>query len=162
MSRYIRRKRFGGTFFFTVTLKDRGSCVLVEHIDLLRECVRKVKSKRPFEIVAWVVLPDHMHVIWRMPEDDSDFSRRWQLIKILFTKTLKENTRYKLSVWQERFWEHEIRSDDDLKNHIHYCYLNPVKHGYVSSTRDWPYSSFHRDVKLGLFDIDWNGLLHTE
>ncbi|WP_219704361.1 REP-associated tyrosine transposase, partial [Marinomonas lutimaris] len=103
MSRYIRRKRFGGTFFFTVTLKDRGSCVLVEHIDLLRECVRKVKSKRPFEIVAWVVLPDHMHVIWRLPEADSDFSRRWQLIKILFTKTLKEKTRYKLSVWQERF-----------------------------------------------------------
>lgn len=54
-------------------MRDRGSCVLVEHVDLLRECVRMVKFKRPFEIVAWVVLPDHMHVIWRLPEDDSDF-----------------------------------------------------------------------------------------
>ncbi|AWY01075.1 transposase [Marinomonas primoryensis] len=159
MSDYIRSKRFGGTFFFTVTLKNRQSSLLVDHVDLLRESVRYVKSRRPFVIVAWVILPDHIHAIWRLPEGDNDFSRRWQLIKMLFTKKLKERTHRKMSVWQDRFWEHEIRSDEDLRVHIHYCYLNPVKHGYVLSTRDWPYSSFHRDVTLGLFDIHWNGLL---
>lgn len=159
MPRYIRSKRFGGTFFFTVTLRDRHSSVLVDHVDFLRECVRHVKSKRPFDIIAWVVLPDHIHAIWRLPEGDNAFSLRWQLIKMLFTKKLKERMHDKESVWQGRFWEHEIKSGDDLRAHIHYYYLNPVKHGYVLSTRDWPYSSFHRDVKLGLFDIHWNGLL---
>ena len=159
MSDYIRSKRFGGTFFFTVTLKNRQSSLLVDHVDLLRESVRYVKSRRPFAIVAWVILPDHIHAIWRLPEGDNDFSRRWQLIKMLFTKKLKERTHRKVSVWQDRFWEHEIRNDKDLRAHIHYCYLNPVKHDYVLSTRDWPYSSFHRDVALGLFDIHWNGLL---
>jgi len=81
------------------------------------------------------------------------FSLRWQLIKMLFTKKLKERMHDKESVWQGRFWEHEIKSGDDLRAHIHYCYLNPVKHGYVLSTRDWAVFKFHRDVKLGLFDI---------
>jgi putative transposase len=159
MSDYIRSKRFGGTFFFTVTLKDRQSSLLVDHVDLLRESVRYVKSRRPFVIVAWVILPDHIHAVWRLPEGDNDFPRRWQLIKMLFTKKLKERTHRKTSVWQDRFWEHEIRNDEGLRAHIDYCYLNPVKHGYVLSTGDWPYSSFHRDVALGLFDIHWNGLL---
>tara|TARA_R110002167_G_scaffold117721_6_gene293873 strand:+ start:168 stop:647 length:480 start_codon:yes stop_codon:yes gene_type:complete len=159
MSDYIRSKRFGGTFFFTVTLKNRQSSLLVDHVDLLRESVRYVKSRRPFVIVAWVILPDHIHAVWRLPEGDNDFSRRWQLIKMLFTKKLKERTHRKMSVWQDRFWEHEIRNDEDLRAHIDYCYLNPVKHGYVLSTGDWPYSSFHRDVALELFDIHWNGLL---
>jgi putative transposase len=159
MSDYIRSKRFGGTFFFTVTLKNRQSSLLVDYVDLLRESVRYVKSHRPFVIVAWVILPDHIHAVWRLPKGDNDFSRRWQLIKMLFTKKLKERTHRKMSVWQDRFWEHEIRNDEDLRAHINYCYLNPVKHGYVLSTRYWPYSSFHRDVALGLFDIHWNGLL---
>ncbi|RBP83236.1 transposase [Marinomonas rhizomae] len=161
MPNYIRSKKRGGTFFFTVNLQNRQSSVLINHIDLLRESVSYVLKRRPFHIVAWVVLPDHIHAVWTLPEGDNDYSRRWQLIKQLFTKKLWGLTELQHTVWQPRFWEHEIKSEDDLNKHINYCYLNPVKHGYVSSTVDWPYSSFHRDVKLGLFDKHWNGNLHT-
>ncbi|MCB5161536.1 REP-associated tyrosine transposase [Marinomonas algarum] len=159
MSNFIRSKQKGGTFFFTVTLKDRQSSVLIDHINLLRESVRHVKSRRPFTIIAWVVLPDHIHAVWKLPDGDNDFSTRWQLIKIFFTKRLKATTQYQHSVWQSRFWEHEIRTEQDLTAHINYCYLNPVKHGLVTSTHEWPYSSFHRDVKKGLFDYHWNGVI---
>ena len=161
MPNYIRSKKRGGTFFFTVNLHNRQSSALIDHIELLRESVSYVLKHRPFYIVAWVVLPDHIHAVWTLPEDDNDYSRRWQLIKQLFTKKLWSLTGGQHAVWQNRFWEHEIRSEDDLNKHINYCYLNPVKHGYVSSTVDWPYSSFHRDVELGLFDQHWNGNLYT-
>jgi putative transposase len=157
MPNYRRSKLPGGTFFFTITLKDRQSTILVDHIDLLRESVLDVIKKKPFDIVAWVVLPDHIHTIWTLPTADHDFSRRWQQIKILFTKKLQQRTSLKLYVWQNRFWEHEIKSPQDLEAHINYIYLNPVKHGLVAATKDWPYSSFHRDVQLGRFDLNWNG-----
>ncbi|TYL46858.1 REP-associated tyrosine transposase [Marinomonas sp. IMCC 4694] len=159
MPNYVRSKQKGGTFFFTVALQNRQSCLLIDHIDLLRESVRYVKSRRPFTIVAWVVLPDHIHAVWTLPDGDNDFSRRWQLIKTLFTKKLKATTQYKHSIWQKRFWEHEIRTSDDLTAHINYCYLNPVKHGLVASTHEWPYSSFHRDVQRHLFDHNWNSII---
>ena len=161
MSHYIRSKTFGGTFFFTVNLQNRQLTTLVDNVDLLRESVREVKLKLPFEIIAWVVLPDHMHAIWRLPELDNDYSLRWKLIKTNFTKTLKARTNVQNKTWQNRFWEHEIRTNRDLQTHINYCYLNPVKHGYVQSTQDWPYSSFHRDVKRGLYDSNWNGFLNS-
>jgi putative transposase len=161
MPNYIRSKKRGGTFFFTVNLQNRQSSVLIDHINLLRESVFYVLKRRPFHIVAWVVLPNHIHAVWALPEGDNDYSRRWQLIKQLFTKKLWSLTGSQNTVWQKRFWEHEIKSEDDLNKHINYCYLNPVKHGHVSSTADWPYSSFHRDVKLGLFDNHWNGNSHT-
>ena len=151
MSNYIRSKRYGGTFFFTVTLKDRQSSALIDHIALLRESVSFTLSKKPFQIIAWVVLPDHLHAIWKLPEGDNDFSRRWQMIKSRFTRKLRETKEYHLSPWQDRFWEHEIQSEADLEAHIHYVYFNPVKHGYVESIQDWPYSSVHRDIKRGVY-----------
>ncbi|MEL0611519.1 REP-associated tyrosine transposase [Marinomonas arenicola] len=151
MPNYIRSKRYGGTFFFTVTLKDRQSTALLDHIELLRESVRFTLTQKPFQIIAWVVLPDHIHAIWKLPESDNDFSLRWQMIKSRFTRKLRETKKYNLSPWQNRFWEHEIQSEEDLEAHIHYVYFNPVKHGYVTSIQDWPYSSVHRDVKRGVY-----------
>ena len=60
-------------------------------------------------------------------------------------------------LWQCRFWEHTIKDDDNLQHCVDYCYINPVKHGLVKAVVDWPYSSFHRDVKRGIYPSDWAG-----
>jgi putative transposase len=88
MSRYIRPKVPGASVFFTVNLADRGARTLVEHVDVLREAVRVTKAERPFRIDAWVVLPDHMHAVWTLPEGDADYSARMAAIKARFTRAL--------------------------------------------------------------------------
>jgi putative transposase len=165
MSQYRRNYAAGGTYFFTVNLLERNKSVLTNHIGILRESVFKVKRKRPFEIVAWVVLPDHLHAVWTLPEGDSDYSSRWREIKKAFSRQLpkKESlsaTRLKhgeRGIWQRRFWEHTITSELDYQNHVDYVYLNPLKHGLVDQVKDWPYSSFHRDVARGLYENHWCG-----
>jgi len=165
MPDYRRYRVAGGTYFFTVNLLERKNDLLVRHVDALRDAVRGVREARPFHIDAWVVLPDHMHCIWTLPEDDVDYSGRWKAIKIRFAKALPpteyrsrvRRARSERAIWQRRFWEHFIRDDNDYRRHIEYCYINPVKHGYVTRVRDWPHSSFHRDVQNGLFSEDWAG-----
>jgi putative transposase len=129
----------GGTYAFTVCLDDRKSRLLVDRVyDFLRAYAR-VQSNHSFETVAWCVLPNHLHTIWRLPEDDFDFSTRWRLIKHGFTRSVGET-----SIWQNRFWEHLIRDERDLSEQMDYIHWNPVKHGYVSDPADWPHSSWHR------------------
>ena len=77
MSRYRRMYVPGGTYFFTVNLALRGSDLLVRRVEVLREAVRVTKAERPFRIEAWVVMPDHLHAVWTLPEGDADFSVRW-------------------------------------------------------------------------------------
>ncbi|HEX5354098.1 MAG TPA: transposase [Rhodanobacteraceae bacterium] len=161
--RYRRSDIAGGTYFFTVTLADRSSRLLVEHIDDLRAAVRTVKRHHPFEIVAWVVLPEHMHAIWALPEDDRDFSGRWSLIKSSFSRAIARTEAVSASragkrergVWQRRFWEHLIRDEIDLQRHIDYVHINPVKHGHVERAADWPHSSIHRYIEAGWLTADW-------
>ena len=165
MSQYRRNCITGGTYFFTVNLLERKKSLLTDNVDILRESVFKVKCQRPFEIVAWVVLPDHLHAMWTLPEGDADYSSRWREIKKAFVKRLsKEETlsttrleNGERGIWQRRFWEHTITSELDYQNHLDYTYLNPLKHGLVNQVKDWPYSSFHRDVARGLYEFDWCG-----
>ena len=152
MSRYIRPRRPGAVVFFTVNLAHRGSDLLVQEIDALRKSVRKTLAERPFGIDAWVVLPDHMHCIWRLPEADADFSTRWSVIKARFSRAMppvdrraSHMARREHGIWQRRFWEHHIRNEADWRAHMRYCWINPVKHGLVAHPAEWPYSSFHRD-----------------
>ena len=160
---YRRNRVPGGTYFFTVNLLDRRSCLLVEHIDWLREAVRAVKRRRPFQIDAWVVLPDHLHAVWTLPEGDADYSGRWRSIKIAFAKGLPKTERRSAvrlnkgerGIWQRRFWEHTIRDDADYAAHVDYVHVNPLKHGLVERLADWPYSSFHRAVARGVYHQDW-------
>lgn len=165
MVQYRRNLTKGGTYFFTVTLIDRHSEVLTRHIELLREAVRATKQRQPFEIIAWVALPDHLHAVWTLPIEDSDYSGRWRAIKSNFVRSLKRQgvsitmrTDGSACMWQRRFWEHTIKDDDDLRRCVDYCYINPVKHGLVKAVVDWPYSSFHRDVKRGIYPSDWAGV----
>jgi REP-associated tyrosine transposase len=165
MPNYRRAFVPGGCWFFTVNLLDRRRTLLVDHIETLREAIAATRESHPFTIDAFVVLPDHLHAIWSLPPDDSDFSTRWRLIKNRFAKALPKQEqlnrvrvrRNERGIWQRRFWEHLIRDETDFARHVEYCYINPVKHSLVTRVRDWPYSSFHRDVRAALFPEDWGG-----
>jgi putative transposase len=162
--RYRRNFVPGGTFFFTVTLNDRRSSTLVDHVDELRAAFQTCRAERPFTIDAIIILPDHLHVIMTLPDVDSDFSGRWRRIKSFFTHrlaasgaTISRNDRGEFALWQRRFWEHTIRNDADFERCTDYIHFNPVKHGLVSSQIDWPHSSLHRYVRAGLLPSDWGG-----
>ena len=152
MPNYIRPQVRGACLFLTITLAQRGAQTLVDQIDALRTAVGKTRGERPFEIDAWVVLPDHMHCLWTLPKGDCDFSTRVQVIKARFSRAVPMGnrrashiSRRERGLWQRRFWEHHIRNEADYRNHIAYCWHNPVKHGFVEHPKDWPYSSWHRD-----------------
>ena len=166
MPSYIRSHTPGATYFFTVTLQDRGARYLVDHVADLRACLAAVKSSHPFRIDAMVVLPEHIHALWTLSPEDADFSRRWMLLKQSFTRRLQASgsltaeasgmrRKGQRSVWQNRFWEHQIRDEDDFARHVDYIHFNPVKHGWVMRARDWPYSSLHRYVRMGVLPADW-------
>ncbi|WP_300672755.1 transposase [Desulfoluna sp.] len=155
---YRRFYQSGAWYFFTVVTQDRRP-LLVEHIDRLRESFRLCVARYPFEIEAMVVLPDHLHTLWRLPDGDDDFSTRWMVIKRHFSTGMpgydvsfsKAKKREK-GIWQRRFWEHIIRDEEDWRRHVDYIHYNPVKHGYVSKPEDWEYSSFQQAVRKGWYE----------
>jgi putative transposase len=155
------RRNFGpgGTYFFTVTLADRRGCLLTDRIDALGYAFRQCRALRPFETVAIVVLPEHLHCLWRLPDNDADCSTRWSLIKRAFTRKQyhegSTDARARKRVWQPRYWEHRIRDGTDLEHHVEYIHYNPVRHGRARRAMDWPHSSFHRYVGLGWLTEDW-------
>jgi putative transposase len=165
MSQYRRVRIEGGWFFFTLTLADRSTDLLVRHIERLRAAYAAALKRDPFETIAICVLPDHLHAIWALPPDDADFPRRWSLIKQDFSRGLPacpNRTPSKLAkrekgIWQRPYWEHAIRDDADLARHIDYIHYNPVKHGLVSRECGWPHSSFHRYAARELLPLDWAG-----
>jgi len=187
MPHYVRPTVTGACVFFTVALADRGSRLLVREVGLLRDAVARVRAGRPFRIDAWVVLPDHLHAVWTLPAGDADFSGRWGAIKAAFTRSVRDSGRVGLhptigadgrrsvvgwnptlrsasklrkgdaGIWQRRFWEHHIRDEADYANHVRYCWINPVKHGFVEHAADWPHSSIHRDIRRGMVEREWSG-----
>jgi putative transposase len=163
---YYRRAHIeGGVFFFTVTLADRSSNLLVREVGRLREVYAAVKRGHPFETIAICILPEHLHAVWSLPPDDANFSLRWNLIKRNFSIGLASSAqrssskiaRREKGIWQRRFWEHAIRNDADLERHVDYVHFNPVKHGHVARVCDWPHSSFGRYVARGILPADWGG-----
>ncbi len=165
MPNYRRNRVPGGTYFFTVNLLDRSSDLLTREIETLRKAVRQVHARSPFHIDAWVVVPEHMHCLWTLPEGDTDFSGRSYAIKVGFSKSLPKMEersaimmrRGERGIWQKRFWEHTIRDDPDYEVRMDYTHFNPVKHGLVQSAADWPFPSFRRAVANGLYPLDWLG-----
>ena len=165
MTEYRRHRLKGGTYFFTVNLAERNRELLTERIDVLRESFRAVKYQHPFKIVAVVILPEHLHIIWTLPEGDDDFSCRWRQIKSHFSRHIEKDERISKSrirkqergIWQRRFWEHRIKDEEDFIKHVDYIHYNPVKHGYVRYVIDWPFSSFHDYVKRGILPHQWAG-----
>lgn len=138
--------------------------MLVDRIDGLRVALGTVKRTHPFCVDAMVILPEHLHAIWTLPPGDDDYSGQWRQIKALFTRSLAANERRmarnpngEYDLWQRRFWEHTTRDEEDLRRHVGYIHFNPVKHGQVARVSDWPYSTFHRYVRLGMYPLDWAG-----
>lgn len=170
MSRYRRATATNASYFFTVVTYRRQAILCDEVMrTALRQAIETVRLARPFLIDAWVLLPDHLHCIWTMPEGDGDFSTRWMLIKREVSLTVREHyersgwltaSRRKhreSTIWQRRFWEHQIRDEMDFSRHVDYLHFNPVKHGLSHRVRDWPYSTFHRYVNDGVYSEDWAG-----
>jgi putative transposase len=151
MPNYRRLFIPGGSYFFTVNLQNRGSLLLTERIDLLRNAVRHTRRSMPFEIDAWVVLPDHMHCMWKLPSGDDDFPARWRSIKLGFSFALRPSAQ----IWQRGYWEHALRDEPDWAAHMDYVHFNPVKHGYTHAPGLWRYSTFRACVKRGLYPKDW-------
>ncbi len=168
MPNYRRYFVPGGTYFFTLKTERNAPLFRVEpNVRLLGEVIREMKGKWPLTINAIVLLPDHLHTIWSLPPGDADYPTRWAWLKKEFTVRYlanggKEQPRSesrqrnrRRGVWQRRYWEHTIEDEDDFEAHFDYIHWNPVKHGYVTCPKDWPYSSFHRWVKAGVYPIDW-------
>jgi REP-associated tyrosine transposase len=158
----------GGTFFFTVVTAERHHLFAnawARHF--LGQVMRETRDESPFETVAIVLLPDHLHAIRALPRDDDRYSARWRGIKANFTSkwlefggeemevTVGYRAQRRRGVWQARFIEHTIRDEGDLSNHADYLHYNPVKHQLARCPKDWPWSSFHRFVQLGHYPADW-------
>jgi putative transposase len=160
---YRRYKLAGGTYFFTINLLNRKGCLLTAHADILKQAFSYVKQRHPFEIHAIVVLPEHMHLIMELPENDDDFPKRIMLIKQYFSRHIVKTEAIKKSrqnkgergIWQRRYWEHCIRDEQDFQHHVDYIHINPVKHGLVNRASDWQYSSIHQYIKRGIYPENW-------
>jgi putative transposase len=155
---YRRLYQPGARYFFTVVTENREP-LLIDHIERLRAAFRLCLSRYPFEIDAIVVLPEHLHTIWRLPDNDADFSKRWMVIKRKFSAGLpsrvvsdSKTKKREKGIWQRRFWEHCIRDEEDWRRHVDYIHFNPVKHGYVSKPQDWPHSSFNQAIRKGWYE----------
>jgi putative transposase len=150
MSHFRRRYVPGGTYFFSVELRNKQSTLLIDRIELLRATTRLCLKRWPFEIDAAVVLPNKLHMIWTLPPGDADYSKRWRLIKSTFSRhcpapepDIKLRPGEK-GIWQRRFWEHVIRDQRDYDLHNHLILTAPVAEGLVCKPSDWPYASLHK------------------
>jgi putative transposase len=168
MPNYRRAHVPGGSFFFTVVTYDRVPLFADDRgRRVLGSLLREAKKRWLFTINAIVLLPEHLHVIWSLPSGDTAYSTRWAWIKKEFTKewlevggaekpvTAGRSRERRRGVWQPRFWEQTLESEDDFEHHFDYVHYNPVKHRHVYRPRDWPWSSFHRWVRAGVYAADW-------
>ena len=169
MATFRRALAPGASYFFTVVTHRRLPLLVMPEVRAaLKAALQEVKQLQPFEQDALVLLPDHLHAIWTLPPEDCDYARRWARIKLLTSRAVRhvlpkpETTsalkRNELGLWQRRFWEHQIRDEHDYQRHMHYLHFNPVKHGQVSRVVDWPYSSFHRWMRAGVYSEDWGAV----
>ncbi|OFZ67695.1 MAG: transposase [Betaproteobacteria bacterium RBG_16_56_24] len=172
MSRYRRATAAGSSYFFTVVAYRRQPILCDEAIrNALHAAIEMVRVARPFVIDAWILLPDHLHCVWTLPDGDADFPTRWMKIKRAVSLVCGEEYRRadwisasklkhrESTIWQRRFWERQIRDENDFARHVDYIHFNPVKHGHVQRVADWPYSTFHRYMRDGVYAHDWGGAI---
>ena len=171
MSDYRRAREQGACYFFTLVSHQRRPLLTEAPVRAaLRGAIEQVRKSYPFIIKGWVLLPDHLHCLWQLPPGDAEFSLRWSMIKRLSSQALPQSEGVSLSrrlrreagLWQRRFWEHRIRDEQDLRRHLDYLHWSPVRHGLVQQVVDWPWSSFHRLVREGVYPADWGGVAEDE
>lgn len=157
MSNYRHNRVPGRTFFFTVRLLDRSSSLLTEHISAFGEAIRQTRTRRPFHVDAWVVLPDHAHAIWTLPPGDADCAGRWRAVKIAFSKSLRKASAASVNegaIWERHYLEHPVGGDDEYAALVDYVHTNPLRHACCAQAADWPWSSLHRFIAAGLIVPD--------
>jgi putative transposase len=165
--RYRRVLEAGATYFFTLVTHQREPLFANDgHVQRWHAAVTAVQRKRPFTIEAEVILPDHVHMMWTLPEGNADYATRIRLAKTAFTRSLELNrsspssntsraSKGERDIWQRRYWEHTIRNERDFQSLLDYIHFNPVKHGLVEKPTDWPHSTFHAWVAKGAYDPWW-------
>ncbi len=148
MSDHESQFRPDRTWFLTITLADPDSNLLTRHVSALADSARDFERLHPFQTVAAVILPDHMHAIWTLPEEDGDFHRRVTYLQASFVRRMVEGghipERNQSKIWHPRYWDYKIRNSVDMERHIGFIHGNPVKHGLVSHPDKWRYSTWHR------------------
>lgn len=166
MSDYRRAQDAGACYFFTLVTHQRQPLLTQPRLrEALRLAIVQVRQRYPFNICAWVLLPDHLHCLWQLPEEVADYGLRWSMIKRLTSQavpsaqgiSLSRRLRRESGLWQRRFWEHRIRDEADYCRHMDYLHWNPMRHGLVERVGDWPWSSYHRLVRDGIYPADWGG-----
>ena len=173
MPGYRRYYVEGGIYFFTVVTHMRRPLFIDgSTVELLKQCLKTTMNIHPFTMNALVILPDHLHTIWTLPDNDSDYSTRWKITKAKFSRHYRSErnistiesriSKGEKGIWQRRFWEHLIRSQEDYNKHLDYIHYNPVKHGLVDFPLEWKQSSFHKYVKWGVYGIDWGKSVSNE
>lgn len=146
------------TIFITSVTRDRRKIFLdPKNIQIFWDVIKATKEENSFEIPAYVLLPDHFHLLLSLGEEGSNFSKILQLIKGRFTNSFKKLNKIEspVSLWQKRFWDHVIRNEEDYKLHIDYIHWNPVKHGLTNDPMTWQYSSFSTWCTEGIYPEGW-------
>jgi putative transposase len=153
----IKRYFKPGDICFITNVTYNRLPILIENIDLLNEAFQKTSQSSPFKIIANVILPDHFHIL--IEADESNPSKIIQKIKMSFGVLYRIKMNMKSGrIWQNRFWDHIIRDQNDLNNHINYIHYNPVKHGLISRPCDWQFSSIREYIEDGVYTRDWGAI----
>ncbi len=168
MPQYRRARIPNSIIFITcVTYQRQPLFQNPDNIQLLRNALAQTKEERPFKIMAAVVLPDHLHFLWQLPEPDCNYSARVGRMKVLFTRAFRGDVEIpqnlsasrrkhrERDVWQRRFWERSLCDQQEINHDLDYIHYNPVKHGLVAYPHAWEYSSFSRYVAQGKYSEDW-------
>jgi putative transposase len=150
----LRRFHTAGNLYFITTVTERRANLITVNAELLWKSIQKINAVNEFKLLAWVLLPDHLHLV--VDPMAQDISRLMQRIKLSFARFYQERQdRSAHKVWQRRFWDHIIRDQRDMNSHIDYIHYNPVKHGYVHSPFEWKHSSIHEYKERGMYPPDW-------
>jgi putative transposase len=151
MSNLRRYYTEGYSYFVTIVTYNRDR-ILINYVKLFWESFNNVKSTIPFTINAWVILPEHFHMIITPEENTlSEIIKKFKLsFSMRYHKVIgAPNGR----VWQYRFWDHAIRNERDFEAHFHYVHYNPTKHGYCKRPYDYRHSSMRNFMDI--YDPDW-------
>jgi putative transposase len=167
---YRRWHRTWGSYFITIATHERYPIFRDARARLLLgRAFRETAANWPLTVHELVLLPDHLHLLCSIPDDEQDYSTRIRLIKKRFTRAWlagdgreggqspSRRRRGIRGVWQKRFYEHTIRNERGFRDHVVYIFMNPVKHGLVTRVVDWPWSTFQRHVAQGDLAPDWSG-----
>lgn len=154
----IRRYFSEGNVYFLTHVTHNHTPLLVDHFGLWHQAIDIISQVSSFDIIAWVVLPDHVHLL--VDPGEENLSLLMRRLKLSFSSLYRRQADLRYGrAWENRFWDHVIRNQDDMNRHIDYIHYNPVKHGLVTDPFAWKRSSFHDYHDRGYYQRDWGVLL---